>query len=115
VLAAAVASIGASGAQASPKLTECQHPVITGEEAYHHDVTAKTACRVVLDLGRWENKRGNIAKLYKCVGVGKHTPVLKLRSFEGWQLSLTKSGAFQMSRGHASFDVTGTDFPLNCT
>jgi hypothetical protein len=36
--------------------------------------------------------------------------------FDGWRLSLSgRYQAFTMSQGPSSFEVTGTDFPLNCT
>jgi hypothetical protein len=116
VVAALAACFWASGAQAARlTLIECQHPMVTGEEAYAlKNVTAATACPVVLILGRWEGVSGNIARLFKCVGPGKHTPVLELKTFAGWQLAITSSG-FRMSRGTSSFEVTGTDFPLNCS
>lgn len=123
--AIAVAAFQLFGAEASgaPKLIECQHPVRTGEEAYNlRNVSAETACAVVLDLGHWEYRPGHvrqhISELYTCVGRSKRspgTPALKMRTFEGWRLSLTPQGDFQMSRNASSFDVTGTDFPLNCT
>ena len=117
-LTGAVLSSSALAKPATPastlKLIECQHPLITGEEVFNlKNVTAATACPVVLDLGHWEQIRGNIPKLYRCAGPGKHTPVLKLHTFEGWSLAITNAG-FQMSRGHSSFDVGGTDFPVSC-
>jgi len=114
---AASASLGSSAAQALPKLTECQRPASTGEEAYHlKNVTAATACPVVRALAHWEyHPYTHITKLYTCVGPMKRTPKLVLHSFDGWKLSITRAGDFQMSRGSSSFDVTGTDFPLNCT
>jgi len=121
-LASAAAFVPAPGALASPplKLTECQKPLVTGEEVYNlKAVSAAKACPVVLALGHWEYEPGHlvqhITELYGCRGPGKHDPVLKLRSFDGWRLSLTKAGDFQMSRAGSSFDVTGTDFPLNCS
>jgi len=121
-LAVAAALLWTTGARAAPtlKLIECQHPVVTGEEVYNlHNITAKMACPVVLDLGHWEYEKGHavqhITELYTCGGLDKRYPKLKLRSFEGRRLSLTKAGDFQMSLGGSSFDVTGTDFPLNCS
>jgi hypothetical protein len=115
VAVAAAAALSAGGAQAAPKFHECQHPVVTGEEAYNlHHVSVKTACGVVRDLGRFERHTGNIAKLYTCGGAGHHTPKLKKHAFEGWRLSITKAGDFQMSQGKRSFDVGGTDFPVSC-
>ena len=114
---AASGSLGSSAAQALPKLTECQHPTVTGEEAFHlKNVTAATACPVVRALAHWEyHPYTHIVKLYTCVGPMKHTPKLVLHSFDGWKLSITRAGDFQMARGSSSFDVIGTDFPLNCT
>jgi hypothetical protein len=110
----ALLSVG--GAQAAPRVVECQHPLTTGWEASNlRHVSAKVACRVVRHLGHWEQKPGNIRRLYKCVGPGKHTAVLKLHSFEGWRLSLSRAGRFRMARGRASFNVSGTDFPINCS
>jgi hypothetical protein len=122
VAAATCFAAGAHGAAPS-KLIECQHPVRTGEEAYAlKQVTAKVACPLVRALARWEYVPGHveqhIKQLYRCAGASKRSPghpVLVLTVFEGWQLSITPSGAFRMSRGPSSFEVTGTDFPLNCT
>ncbi len=114
--------VGAHGAVAA-KLIECQRPLTTGEEAYDLTrVTAKIACPVVRDLARWEYAPGHveqhIKQLYRCAGASQSSPghpVLVRTAFEGWHLSLTSTGVFRMSRGLSSFDVTGTDFPLNCT
>jgi hypothetical protein len=121
LFAVAATLIPAAATHAAPiKFVECQHPLVTGEEAYYlKNVSAAVACPVVLALGHWEYQPGHlvqhIRQLYSCGGPGKHTPILKLRSFEGWSLSLTPAGDFQMARGTSSFDVGGTDFPLNCT
>ena len=115
-LAAAAGALAvAPAAQALPKLIECQQPLVTGEEIYAlHGVTKATACPVVRALAKWEyHPTSHITKLYTCVGPGKHTPKLVRRRFDGWALSI--AGGFVMSRGGASFKVTGTDFPLNCT
>lgn len=57
--------------------------------------------------------------MYRCVGThGGHTagrPVLKIHRFEGWKLKILHTYGFQMSRGRGSFEVTGTEFPLNCS
>jgi len=115
VVAATAAALWAGGAQAgSPRLIECQRPMITGEEVYSlKNVSSKTACPVVISLGRWENIEGNIRKLYTCTGPHKFTPVLVLQTFDGWRMAITKAG-FRMSRGTSSFGVTGTDFPVIC-
>jgi hypothetical protein len=108
-------SLGAAPAQAMPKLIECQRPVRTGEEIYDLEhVDPATACPVVRALARWEyHPISHVRELYVCVGPGHHRPRLVLHSFEGWRITL--AGAFRMSRGNSSFDVTGTDFPVNCT
>jgi hypothetical protein len=115
--AAAVAlATGGAAPAAVPKIYECQHPLTTGQEAYNlRHVSVKTACKLVRDLGRWENQDHHLTQLYKCVGAGQHTPRLKKHSLEGWKLSITKPGDFQMSRGRSSFDVGGTDFPVDCS
>jgi hypothetical protein len=112
VIAGALAAGPAASAQ---RLTECQHPLVTGVEVYHlSHVGTATACRVALALFRFEAKPGNIPKLYGCTS-RPGRPFLKLRRFDGWSLHIAVSGPFVMSRGAASFDVTGTDFPLNCS
>lgn len=107
--AAASLALGAP-AQAAGEI-DCQHPVTTGVEVLHlSHVTSAKACPVALSLWSWENKGNNGTKLYKCT---PPTAVLKLHQYDGWTLSLTRSG-FRMSRGGSSFDVTGTDFPIAC-
>lgn len=113
----AAASFATSPALALPKTTECQRPLSTGEEVYNlKNVSVGSACPVVRALGHWEyHPTSHITKLYTCVGPGKHTPKLRLHDFDGWTLSITRTGAFRLSRGSSSFDVIGTDFPLNCS
>ncbi|MGA2471045.1 MAG: hypothetical protein ABSG64_10180, partial [Solirubrobacteraceae bacterium] len=85
-----------------------------GVEVSHlRHVSAATACPVALSLYSWENKEGNIPKLYKCTG-SPPMALLKLHKFDGWKLSIAQSGYFEMSRGQSSFYVSGTDFPLAC-
>ena len=117
-LSAPVAAHASSGLPVG--LHECQHPVITGVEVYDlKSVKVSTACPVALALYKWEPKHDNAARLYGCHR--KHPdagglPYLKLHSFDGWELSLTgRYKAFTMSKGAASFQVTGTDFPLSCS
>jgi hypothetical protein len=91
---------------------ECQHPVVTGVEVFKlHNVSSSTACPVALALFRWESGGNREAVLYGCHGM-LH-PYLRRHRFDGWNLSLTPY--FVMSRGDASFAVSGTDFPINCT
>jgi hypothetical protein len=106
---------GGSAAAAKPKVYECQHPLVTGQEAVNpKGVTPKEACKVVLSLGKFLSSVPNIRKLYVCQGPGHHTPVLKMTEFEGWKLKL-QNYAFIMFKPGASFRVTGTDFPVNCS
>jgi hypothetical protein len=117
VIAATAVAFLASGRPAQAlKLTECQHPVLTGVEVYRlHNVNVATACRVALSLFRWEAKPGNHVRLYRCTSLPGR-PILKLHSFGGWALHIARSGDFVMSRPQQrSFDVGGTDFPLNCS
>jgi hypothetical protein len=115
----ALAGVGAGTASAFPKLHECQHPMVTGEEAYNlHNITVATACKAVRKLGKYLSKPANIRKLYGCHRPKPNaagTPFLKMHTFDGYDLKIAKSGAFVMYKGSASFSVTGTDFPLNCT
>ena len=107
--------MGTTATAATTKYIECQHPVVTGVEVSHlRHVSTRTACPVALALFRWENKDDHIRKLYVCKGKPPGRPVLKTHSFEGWALSIAKSGFFEMSRGRGSFAVSGTDFPVIC-
>jgi hypothetical protein len=112
-------ALGTGTASAFPKLHECQHPVVTGEEAYNlHNISVKAACKAVRQLGVYLRKPANIRKLYGCNRPHPNAPgkpFLKQHTFDGYDLHIAKSGAFVMSQGNASFSVTGTDFPLNCT
>jgi hypothetical protein len=118
-LLAALAPAGAAGA--APKYHECQKPVKTGVEVYAlHRVSTARACGLALALFAWETKDDHEAVLYGChrpkpEAVGY--PYLRLHRFHGWKLSLRGRpyGAFTMSSGASSFEVSGTDFPLNCS
>jgi len=105
--------------QAKPVVHECQHPVITGQEAVNvKGISVKEACKVVRSLGRFLSKDANIEKLYECRGATPRkpgTPVLLMDKFEGWNLKLFKTYNFVMSKKGASFRVTGQDFPVNCS
>jgi hypothetical protein len=112
---------GGPARAASQGLTrECQHPLTTGQEAVNiRGVDPKTACKTVRALARFISNGERPGRLYGCVGThGGHTagrPVLKIHRFEGWRLKIVQTYGLQMSAGGGSFDVTGTDFPLNCT
>jgi len=120
-VALATASAALAGSSGLPSgWHECERPVVTGVEVHAlHGVTAQTACPVALALFKWENKPYHAAKLYGCHRPSSNsagTPYLRMHSFDGWSLSLTGHyRAFTMSRAGASFEVTGTDFPLNCS
>lgn len=120
VPALAVPAVASAGSGLPPGFHECQHPVITGVEVYAlKNIKASTACPVALALSKWEPKHQNASRLYGCHRTSPDAagyPYLKLRVFNGWKLSLTgRYKAFTMSMGAASFEVTGTDFPLNCS
>jgi hypothetical protein len=90
------------------RTVECQRPVQTGVEvSYLNGISSPAACKVALRLHRYA-VTGHV--VVNCTAANR--PVLKLRSFEGYRLSL-KHG-FSMSRGRASFAVSGTDFPAPC-
>ena len=109
---------GTSAAAAKPVSHECQHPLVTGEEAVNvKGVGVAKACQVVRSLGRYLSKPANIRKLYECAGATSKKPgrpVLLMHEFEGWKLTLVGYN-FVMHKPGASFRVTGTDFPVNCS
>jgi hypothetical protein len=116
LVAMAILALGGPAAAAKPASHECQHPLVTGEEAVGvKGVSVAEACKVVRSLGTYLSKPANIRKLYKCTGPGSHTPVLLMNEFEGWKLKLARGYWFVMYRPGASFRVTGTDFPVNCS
>lgn len=113
-----LALTGAPAAAAKPKVYECQHPLVTGQEAVNpKGVTPREACKVVRSLGKFLSKPANIRKLYECKGETRRhpgRPVLLMDEFEGWKLKL-QNYAFIMYKPGAHFRVTGTDFPVNCS
>jgi hypothetical protein len=112
---AAAAIAAAVPMTASAKLYECQHPTVTGYEAYDlHHIRPATACAAVRALWKWEQRDHHVSQLYRCTA-HPGRPILKRHRFDGYTLRIARSGAFVMSRGRSSFSVTGTDFPLNCT
>jgi hypothetical protein len=123
LLAAAALSFAVAGGAAAAPSTgvtrECQHPMTTGQEAVNiKNVSPKTACKVVRALARFIEDGAKPEGLYKCVGLTKQhpgRPVLVIHSFEGWKLKVVNGYGLKVYRGNASFGVTGTDFPLNCT
>lgn len=114
----ALAGSPTSAAAAKPVSHECQHPLTTGEEAVNvKGVSVKEACKAVRALGVYLSKPGNIEKLYECAGATPKKPgrpVLLMHEFEGWKLKLSGYN-FVMHKPGASFRVTGTDFPINCS
>lgn len=108
----------APAAAAKPVSHECQHPLVTGEEAVNvKGVSVGEACKVVRSLGRYLSKPANIRKLYECAGATSKMPgrpVLLMHRFEGWKLKLNDYN-FVMYKAGASFRVTGTDFPVICS
>ncbi len=117
-LVAVLMLASAPASAAKPVVHECQHPLTTGEEAVNvKGVSVAEACKVVRALGTYLSKPANIRKLYECVGdTSRHPgrPKLLMHEFEGWKLKLVNY-AFVMYKPGASFRVTGTDFPVNCS
>ena len=113
VVAFAALTLGSMSSQAAARTVECQHPVTTGMEAFNlKHVSSATACTLAIGLSKWN------AKWYVCKGASSKsvgTPVIKIHSFEGWTLTVPKHSALRMSRGAGSFQVEGTDFPINCS
>jgi hypothetical protein len=117
--AAAALAIAAAPAAALPKLYECQHPTVTGQDAYELvNLTPASACVVVRKLAVFVDGGAKGYKLYRCAGRNASNPghpVLVISRFDGWNLRVESRDGLVMSRGNRSFAVTGTDFPLNCT
>jgi hypothetical protein len=111
--AATIAAFVLISSPAGARTVECQHPLRTGMEAYKlKNVSSATACKLVIALSKWKTQ------WYVCKGAGSDsagTPVIKVHHFEGWTLSVPKYSALLMSRGDSSFQVEGTDFPINCS
>jgi hypothetical protein len=121
-VAAALCLVALSAGPASaakPKSYECQHPLVTGQEAVNpKGISPKEACVVVRSLGKYLSKVKNIEALYECAGATPKTPgrpVLLQTEFEGWRLKLVKEYNFYMLKPGQSFRVTGQDFPVNCS
>jgi hypothetical protein len=110
---------GSPAAAAKPKIYECQHPLITGQEAVNpKGISPKAACKVVRELGAFLSTDKHIEELYECKGAtpkrpGK--PVLLMDEFNGWKLKLVNGYNFFMTKPGQSFRVTGQDFPVNCS
>ena len=104
---------------AKPKSYECQHPLVTGQEAVNpKGISPKEACVVVRALGKYLSTDKNIEALYECKGATPKkpgTPVLLQTEFEGWHLKLVNGYNFFMTMPGKSFRVTGQDFPVNCS
>jgi hypothetical protein len=113
-----VALTAAPAGAAKPKSYECQHPLVTGEEAVNpKGISPREACVVVRALGKYLSKPKNIEALYECKGETPKRPgrpVLLQTEFEGWHLKLVNYYFFMTMPGK-SFHVTGTDFPVNCS
>jgi hypothetical protein len=104
---------GFLSSQAGARTVECQHPLTTGMEAFNlKHASSATACRLVIALSKW-NAEWYVSKGASSNSVG--TPVIKIHSFEGWKLTVPARSALRMSRGASSFQVEGTDFPINCS
>jgi hypothetical protein len=119
-LLALLALAGSPAAAAKPKSYECQHPLITGQEAVNpKGISPKAACKVVRELGAFLSTDKGIEELYECKGATPKrpgTPVLLMDEFKGWKLKLYGDGyTFIMSKPDQSFRVTGQDFPVNCS
>ena len=114
-----VALSASPASAAKPKSYECQHPLVTGQEAVNpKGISPKEACVVVRALGKYLSTDKNIETLYECKGAtpkkpGK--PVLLQTEFEGWHLKLVNGYNFYMTMPGKSFKVTGQDFPVNCS
>jgi hypothetical protein len=118
-LLALLALAGSPAAAAKPKVYECQHPLITGQEAVNpKGISPKAACKIVRELGAFLSTDKHIEELYECVGETKlhpGRPKLLMTEFNGWKLKLVNGYNFFMTKPGQSFRVTGQDFPVNCS
>jgi hypothetical protein len=119
LLAAIAIFLGGAQSASALKTYQCQHPLTTGQEAFHlKRVSPATACKAVRALARFVENGSHSQRLYKCVGLTMShpgRPVLKIHRLAGWNLRIDHQYEFVMFRGRSSFSVSGTDFPLNCT
>jgi hypothetical protein len=54
-LVAALALVVSTAPASAARSYECQHPLVTGEEAVHlHNISPRDACRLVRRLATWE-------------------------------------------------------------
>ncbi len=123
-LLAAVLVVGTAAVWFSPvngsaaTSVECQHPLITGEEAIDlRHVSSDVACRIVRAIPAYE-RANHVTPLYRCVGGDSQTgrpyhPVTALHHFHGWNVGVVK-GRLSFWRGTSFFSVTGTDFGAYC-
>jgi hypothetical protein len=118
-LLALLALSGSPAAAAKPKSYECQHPLVTGQEAINpKGISSKQACKVVRSLGKFLSTDKGIEELYECKGatpMKPGRPVLLMDEFEGWHLKLVNGYNFFMTKPGQSFRVAGQDFPVNCS
>jgi hypothetical protein len=118
-LAVVAISLGGPQNASALKTYQCQHPLVTGQEAFRlKNVSPKTACKAVLAVARFIKNGARPGRLYKCVGLTEShpgKPKLKIHRLAGWNLRIAHQYEFVMFRGRSSFSVSGTDFPLNCT
>ena len=116
---ALLALSGSPAAAAKPKSYECQHPLVTGQEAVNpKGISPGAACKVVRSLGKFLSTNQGIEELYECVGATSKRPgrpKLLLTEFEGWKLKLVKEYNFVMTKPGQSLKVQGQDFPVNCS
>jgi hypothetical protein len=119
LLAVMAISLGGPQSASALKTYQCQHPLTTGQEAFHlKNVSPGTACKAVRALARFIENGSRSGRLYRCVGLTMShpgRPVLKIHRLAGWNLRIAHQYQFEMFRGVSSFSVSGTDFPLNCT
>jgi hypothetical protein len=118
-LLAFLAFSGSPAAAAKLKTYECQHPLITGQEAINpKGISPKAACKVVRELGAFLSTNAHIEELYECVGATPKKPgrpKLLMTEFNGWKLKLVNEYNFFMTKPGQSFRVAGQDFPVNCS
>jgi hypothetical protein len=86
-------TIGLGGAPSAVALKtyQCQHPLTTGQEAFHlRNVSPTAACKAVRALARFIENGSRAGQLYRCVGLTMShpgRPVLKVHHLAGSRTS----------------------------
>jgi hypothetical protein len=94
----------------APGCVHCQpNNALPGIEVSNlHNITGHAACKTALSLLNWLRRHPTFLQ---CNGKGK----LNNHTFNGWRLSISRTGFLVMTRRKAAFNQDGQDYPpLTC-